>query len=341
MSDKGRHMENPVVVEVTRGARVESFHRGAGAAADADGRIVFAFGDVGRPVFPRSAVKAMQALPWIESGAADAYGFGEAEIALSCSSHSGEPAHVALAAAMLAKAGRDAGALACGAHWPSGAEASRALARSGGEPAALHNNCSGKHAGFVCLACASGIDPAGYETPGHFVQREVKAAIEDVTGEKLGEDRRATDGCSIPTYAIPLLALARGFAKLGTGRGLGPARAAAARRIRAAVAAHPFLVAGTGRFDTGVMTLLGARAFTKTGAEGVFCACLPELGLGLAVKADDGERRAAEVMIAALIAKFLPMNDRERAGFARFASPRLTNWRGLEAGAIRPAGAIL
>jgi L-asparaginase II len=334
-------MENPVVVEVTRGARVESFHRGAGAVVDADGKVALTFGDVDRPVFPRSAVKAMQALPLIESGAADAYGFGEAEIALSCASHSGEPANVALAAAMLAKAGRDVRVLACGAHWPSDAEASRALARSGGEPTALHNVCSGKHAGFVCLACASGVDPEGYETPGHFVQREVKAAIEDVVGEKFGDERRGTDGCSIPTYAIPLLALARGFAKLGTGRGLGPARAAAARRIRAAVAARPIFVAGRGTFDTEVMSLLGARAFAKTGAEGVLCACLPELGLGLAVKADDGERRAAEIMIAALIDKFLPLEGREREHFARFLSPRLTNWRGLEIGALRPAGAIL
>ena len=333
-------MENPIVVEVTRGARVESFHRGAGAVVDADGRVVFAFGDVTRPVFPRSAVKALQALPLIESGAADRLGLGGEAIALSCASHSGEPAHVALASAMLAKAGTDVSVLACGAHWPLGGEAARALARSGGAPTALHNNCSGKHAGFVCLACASGVDPAGYETPEHLVQREVKAAIEDVVGERLDESRRGIDGCSIPTYAIPLLALARGFARFGTGQGLGAVRQAAARRIRAAVAAHPVMVAGTGRFDTEVMKLLGARAFTKTGAEGVFCAALPELGLGLAVKADDGAGRAAEVMIAALIAKFLPMSDAERAGFARFVAPRLLNWRGLDVGSLRPAGPI-
>ena len=143
-----------------------------------------------------------------------------------------------------------------------------------------------------------------------------------------------------PTYAIPLLALARGFARFGTGQSLGAVRQAAARRIRAAVAAHPVMVAGTGRFDTEVMKLLGARAFTKTGAEGVFCAALPELGLGLAVKADDGAGRAAEVMIAALIAKFLPMSDAERAGFARFVAPRLLNWRGLDVGSLRSAGPI-
>jgi L-asparaginase II len=333
-------MDNPVVVEVSRGPRVESFHRGAGAVVDAEGRVAFAFGDVERPVFPRSAVKALQALPLLETGAADKLGLGEPAIALACASHSGEPAHVALANAMLAAAGADVSALACGAQWPSGVEAARTLARSGGAPTALHNNCSGKHAGFVCLSCASGIDLAGYQTPEHPVQRMVKAAIEDVVGEQLDESRRGIDGCSIPTYAIPLEALARGFARFGTGRGLGPARAEAARRIRAAVAADPFMVAGTGRFDTGAMTLLGPRAFTKTGAEGVFCAALPEQGLGLAVKADDGAGRAAEVMIAALIAKFLPMSEAERARWARFTAPKLTNWSGLEVGAASGVGPL-
>jgi L-asparaginase II len=333
-------MSNPIAVEVTRGARVESFHRGAGAVVDAEGRDVLAFGDVERPVFPRSAVKALQALPLIESGAADKYALTDAEIALACASHSGEPEHVAAAAHMLAKAGTDLRALACGAHWPSGPAAARALARSGAEPSALHNNCSGKHAGFICLACARRISPEGYETPEHPVQREIKSTLEEIVEETLGEDRGGIDGCSIPTYAIPLRALARGFARFGTGRGFGPIRAAAARRLRAAVAAHPLMVGGTGRFDTDVMTLLGARAFTKTGAEGVFCAALPELGLGLAVKADDGAGRAAEVMIAALIWRFLPMSESEGAGFARFVAPRLTNWRGIEVGRIRPAGTL-
>lgn len=304
---------------------------------DAYGAVVLAVGDVQRPVFPRSAVKAIQALPLIESGAADRFGFGAREIALACASHSGEPEHVALAASMLASLGLGTDALACGVHWPSNSSAAQALAREGREPTALHNNCSGKHAGFLCCACAQGLPPEGYERPDHGVQREVRATIEALVGEPLGEDRRGTDGCSIPTYAISLVGLARGFAKFGSGVSLDPARAAAAARIRAAVAAHPFLVGGTGRFDTEVMSLLGIRAFTKTGAEGVFCAALPELGLGLAVKADDGATRAAETMIAALIARFLPMDEATQAAFARFVAPRLNNWRGADVGSIRAA----
>jgi len=333
-------LDNPVVVEVLRGARVESRHRGAGAIVDADGAVVLAFGEIDEPVFPRSAVKALQALPLVESGAAETLLLSEAEIALACASHSGAPVHVETAAAMLAKAGLDAASLACGVHWPLGEDASRALSRAGRAPSQLHNNCSGKHAGFLCLACASGWETGGYEQAAHPVQRAAKAAIEDVTGAALGEDVCATDGCSIPTYAIPLRALALGFARLATGAGLASSRAAAAKRIFAAVATNPAMVAGEGRFDTEVMRLFGPRVFVKTGAEGVYCAALPELGLGFAVKADDGATRAAQIMIAALIGRMLPGGESERRRLAPFASPILRNWNGVEVGALRAAGPL-
>ena len=331
-------MSNPVVVEAWRGERVESAHRGSGVAVDADGAVVMAFGDVERAVYPRSAVKALQALPLIESGAADQLGLTAREIALACASHSGEEAHVALARAMLARAGRDERALECGAHWPLGERAARALARSGAVPSALHNNCSGKHAGFICIACAHGIDPKGYTAPDHPVQREVAAAIANVTQARLDEDMRAIDGCSIPAYAIPLKALALGFARFGAGRRFTTARGKAAARIRAAVAAHPGMVAGPGRFDTEIMTILGGRAFTKSGAEGVYCAALPELGLGVAVKADDGAGRAAQVMMAALLDRLGGFDEGLRAKLAPFVQPRLVNWSGIAVGVLRAAG---
>ncbi|MFY9970193.1 MAG: asparaginase, partial [Roseiarcus sp.] len=224
-------MGNPVIAEVLRGDRVESAHRGAGAVVDATGAIVMAFGDIERPVYPRSAIKALQALPLLESGAADRLGLSPKEIALACASHSGEEDHVATARAMLAKAGRDESVLECGVHWPLGEAAARALARSGGTPNALHNNCSGKHAGFICLACAEGVDPRGYLAPDHPVQREVAAAVADMTKARLDEETRGIDGCSIPTYAIPLRSLAYGFARFVTGDGLARSRANAAARI--------------------------------------------------------------------------------------------------------------
>jgi L-asparaginase II len=333
-------MANPVVVEVTRGDRIESAHRGAGAVVDADGGVVLAFGDVERAVYPRSAVKALQALPLIESGAADRLRLTDQEIALACASHSGSEDHVAIARSMLTKAGCDASALECGAHWPLGEKAARALARSGEAPNALHNNCSGKHAGFLCLACAMGVDPKNYVAPDHAVQREVAGAIEAVTGARLSEEMRGVDGCGIPTYAIPLSALAQGFARFGTGQALSPARRDAAGRIRSAVAAHPLTVAGAGRFDTEAMTILGARVFIKSGAEGVLCAALPEAGLGLAVKADDGAGRAAQVMIVALIKRFANLDGETLARLTPLASPRLFNWNGAEVGLLRPAGPL-
>lgn len=326
-----------VLVEVMRGALVESRHAGAAVVVDSNGARVFAVGDVDQTVFPRSAIKALLALPLVETGAADRLGLTDAEIALACSSHSGEPAHVAAAASMLAKAGRDLTCLECGTQWPAEA-AARALAAAGGEPSALHNNCSGKHAGFVCLACDRGDDPAGYVHHDHPTMREVTAALADTTGAVLDDSNRAVDGCSIPTYAISLHSLALGFARFGSGVGLSAARAAAALRIRAAVAANPFMVAGTGRFDTRLMTLMGPRVFSKTGAEGVYCVALPELGLGLAVKCADGAGRAAEVVTAALIERFLRPNEPD---FSDLVRPKLTNWNGITVGELRPAASLL
>jgi L-asparaginase II len=332
-------MSNPVLVEVWRGPLVESRHRGAVAVADADGANVLALGDVTAAVFPRSAIKALQALALVESGAADRYGFNAEELALACSSHSGEAAHVDGVVRMLAKSGLDASALACGTHWPISQAAAFALAKTGA-PTALHNNCSGKHAGFLCLACAMGIGHADYWRPDHPVQQSVCSVLEDLSGTRLGPECRAVDGCSVPTWAIPLQNLAQAFAKFGTGRGLLPKRAAAAARLRAACAGHPWHVAGTGRFCTEIMKLLSARAFVKTGAEGVFCGALPEQGLGIAVKCDDGAGRAAEAIMATLIARFLPLNAADHAALSRFMSPTLHNWNGIEVGALRVTDAL-
>jgi L-asparaginase II len=331
---------SPVLVEATRGGQIESRHRGAVAVTDTDGRLLFALGDVEAAVFPRSAVKALQALPLIESGAAEKYKLTDEEIALACSSHSGERVHVETARVMLAKCGLDERALECGVHWPADVAAARALAASGATANALHNNCSGKHAGFICVACAAGIPPRGYVKYDHYTQRQVRATLSEMTKLDLDEAPWGVDGCAVPTYAIPLRALALAFARLGTGAGLDSSRAAAARRIRAACAAHPHLVGGTGRFDTEVMSALGARAFVKTGAEGVYCGALPELGLGVAIKCDDGAGRAAEVVMATLLARFLPLSETERAALTPRIDPAIRNWNGDMVGTLRPTSAL-
>ena len=240
---------------------------------------------------------------------------------------------------MLTRAGLDASALKCGAHWPIHQASAQALARSGGQASALHNNCSGKHGGFLCTACAMGADTGNYVEAAHPVQREVKAALESLTGAALSQDVCAVDGCSVPTWAVPLGALARGFARFGSGEGLPPVRAKAAARLRAACAQHPWHVAGTGRFCTTLMGAFGERVFVKTGAEGVACAALPTLGLGIAVKCDDGAGRAAEVMLAAAVARFLN-SDADRAALARIMRPAMRNWNGIVVGSMRPTAAI-
>ncbi len=332
-------MANPVLVEVTRGPLVESRHRGAVAVSDAEGHAIFALGDRAAPVFPRSAVKALQALPLIEQGTAERFGLSHEELALACASHSGEPAHVAGVTRMLAKAGLAPSDLRCGAHWPIAQAAAAAVARSGA-PSPLHNNCSGKHAGFLCVACALGVDHHDYWRPEHPVQRLVRSVLEDFTGAALSEACCAIDGCSVPTWAVPLHNLAQGFAKFGSGRGVSAERARAAARLRHACAKAPWFVAGTGRFCTDVLQVFGERLFVKTGAEGVYCAALPQQGLGIALKCDDGASRAAQAIMATVIARFLPLTASERAAIESLAQPVLRNWNGFEVGQVRVTEAL-
>ena len=336
---------NPVLIEVLRGDAVESRHAGAVAIVDASGAVHTALGDVDRPVFPRSAVKLLQALPLVASGAADAFELTDAELALACASHSGEPEHVATAAGVLAKLGLDATALECGTQWPSREPVLRGMVARGEVAGPLHNNCSGKHSGFVCVACLmarnAGTDPAafarGYVAAEHPVMREVSAALSAATGVDVERAPRGTDGCSIPTFALPLRSLALAFARAGTGLGLADANARAARRLREAVARAPFMVGGTDRFDTRVMQAFGEQLFCKIGAEGVYCAALPALGLGVALKIDDGAARAAEAAMAAVAQALLRVEHDVLTSYSHLV---LRNWRGTAVGALRPAQAL-
>ena len=181
-------MRNPVLIELTRGALVESVHAGAIAVVRADGEVVAAVGDIARPIFPRSAIKPLQALPFLESGAADRFGFGAPEIALACGSHAGARPHVAGVTAMLAGAGLSTTALACGTHEPMDAAAARELLRSGASPSPAHHNCSGKHAAMLATARHLAEPTEGYWRPDHPVQQRIRRALEDMTGCALGAD---------------------------------------------------------------------------------------------------------------------------------------------------------
>jgi L-asparaginase II len=319
-------VQNPVIAEVTRGGIVESRHTGAFAVVDAAGKLLRSGGDITAPVFPRSAIKAFQCVPLIESGAADRFGFTDDEIALSCASHNGEPAHVSVARAMLAKAETPETCYECGVHWPMRAETQHELARSGGAPDQVHNNCSGKHAGMLALARQLGAPMAGYVNIDHPVQQAVATAIAtycDVDPAKLAW---GIDGCSVPTWAFPLRNMARGFAWLTT--------TPVGRRITDAVRQHPFMVAGTGRFDTRLMQAV-PRTFVKVGAEGVYCGCIPHAGIGIALKCDDGGTRAAEVAMAGVLSSLDVWTAEEQAILEGFVQVPLTNWHKIHVGDVR------
>ncbi len=330
----------PILVETTRGAMVESCHRGIAVVVDAAGKVVMSWGDVDTPVYPRSAIKPLQALPLIESGAADAYGLGDAEIALACASHGGEPIHVDTLTTWLNRAGLSVGNLECGAHPPSYRPAAQALRDAGTAPGAIHNNCSGKHAAMLCTARHLGEPTKDYVKFQHPVQQRLLGLLEMMCGVDLSTAPRGVDGCSIPTIAIPLGNIAVAMAKLADPSELAPARAEAAKRICRAMATAPHMVAGTGRFCTEVIEVTGGDAIVKTGAEGVFCGALPTLGLGIALKIHDGATRAAEVAMAAILQRLGILDQARSARLADRLKVPLRNCNGIHVGDIRATQAM-
>ncbi|HSH45445.1 MAG TPA: asparaginase, partial [Longimicrobiales bacterium] len=252
-------------VEVLRGTRVESVHDVDIAVVDGGGRLAAAAGDAEDVIFARSALKPFQALPLVEDGVLDRFGLGEAELALCCASHSGEPRHVEVAARILDRIGRDEEDLACGPHPPFSGDAARALVRDGREPGRIHNNCSGKHGGMLALALAHGWPAAGYQERDHPVQRRMLEEVSRWTGVPEEEVGTAVDGCGVVTFAVPLRALALAFARLAVAPEGSPAA-----RVRGAMIRNPFLVGGSRRLCTRIMEVSDGRILAKVGAEGVY-----------------------------------------------------------------------
>lgn len=328
-------MANPILVEVTRGPLVESIHRGAIAIADASGALRFALGDIESPIYPRSSLKPVQALPLVESGAADAFGLGDEEIALACASHSGEPMHTTRVTAWLARIGCSERDLACGAHPPRDEPTWEAMIRAGERPTRLHNNCSGKHAGFLTVARHWNIATEGYEHIDHPVQQAVATTLSELSG--VSDLPWGVDGCAAPNFALPLSAFARALAKFADPSSLASPRKEAATRIVNAMMAHPELVSGTGRACAILMRACNGVA-VKTGAEGFYAAIIPELGLGISLKIDDGAGRAAETTIAALLDKLGVLSDDKRA--REILRAPITSTRGEIVGERRPVAAL-
>ena len=321
-----------VRVEVWRGSIVESRHEVSVAVADGTGRIRARAGNPDLVVFARSSIKPIQALPLIEDGIADRFGFTDDELALACASHNGEPSHVAVARSMLNRIGLSEESLGCGADRPFGDAAARALAATGEKPRRIHNNCSGKHAGMMALALGHGWPVAGYIRQDHPVQERMLALVSEWSGVPAQDVGMAVDGCGVVTFALPLGALAAMF-----GRFAGQARKSGtpAARIARVMQQYPEMVAGEGRLDTDIVRATAGRVLAKVGAEGVFAAIVPGAELGVVLKVEDGGKRAAAPALIGVLRALGVLTGEEVAALAAYAEPDVLNTRGERVGAVR------
>lgn len=301
-------------VEVHRGGRVESRHLVDVVVVSLDSsssapETVVVSGDIDRPVMPRSAIKPIQAVPLVVSGAADALALGDVELALACASHNGEAAHVDAVTTWLDRIGMGVGNLECGRQRPMFEAAGDDLIARRCEPGRQHNNCSGKHTGFLSICVHLGLNPDGYINADHPVQRDhVTPSIEEFCRLSLSDQEPGVDGCGIPVWSVPLRSLAEGWARM--------AFVDAGRRILGAMMDSPFFVAGTGRSCTEFMSDATSLVAVKVGAEGVYCGAIsPGPGessaLGVALKVHDGAQRAAPVAMAAVLERFGVLGPRQ------------------------------
>ena len=327
--------KNPLIVEVTRGTMVESKHRVHALVCDASGAVLHGWGNLDMSIYPRSAIKPMQALPFIETGAADAFHVSEEELAFACASHNGEHHHLKLANDWLARLGLDHRNLECAGHISSELATSHAQLRANETITNAHNNCSGKHSGFLSTACHMGEPTAGYIAKDHPVQQRMADVLSELGGCDLTHTATGIDGCGIPVMGMPLSALALASARMAAPDGMAPERARACKRITSAMTAHPYNVAGQNRFDTHIMTAGKGNFATKTGAEGVHVGIFLKSGYGIAVKCEDGSNRATDVAMANILDMLGGLDDAGRSAVADHLITPLYNAAGLAVGEVQ------
>lgn len=318
-------------VAVRRGGRVESVHTVHAVVVDENGAIVARVGDVDLDVFLRSAAKPFQAVPLVEDGVVEALGLTEEELAVACASHNAEPGHLTTVRSILSKADVPEDALACGPHLPMLFEEAGRLLLAGNRPTSIHNNCSGKHAGMLALSAHHGWPLEGYQLAGHPVQDRMLREISLWTGLLESNIPTGVDGCGVLSFSIPLEALARGIARFVATPGSGDP----ADRIVTAMVRNPWMVAGTERLCTDLMARAEGRILAKTGAEGVYVAGIPAKGLGVALKIEDGNRRASEPALLRLLEEVGILDAEDMEALDTFARPRLTNTQDDEVGDIQ------
>jgi len=328
----------PVLAWVLRGDRVESVHRGSAAVVDEDGRLLASVGDPAAEIYLRSTAKPFQAMTLLEVGGDRAFRLGTDEVALMCASHGGEPRHVAVARRILARGGFDASDLACGAHPPMNEASARRLLVSGKKPTALHNNCSGKHAGLLLACRARGLDACGYWKPEHPIQRITMGHVARYCGAAPAGVVTAVDGCSLPVALLPLRCLAHAYARLLSRSAAEGSDAAMRERIRRAFWDSPGMVAGRGRFTTDFLEAGAGIWIGKEGAEGVYAVGLSGGrrggAVGIAFKIEDGSIRARDAVCLDLMRRMKRLPREARSRLAKYVSPAVANARGLVVGRI-------
>lgn len=334
------------LVEVIRGEIVESVHYGAFSVADSEGNLIAYAGNPELITYPRSSLKPFQALPLIEQGGAEHFGFFGEEIAIMCGSHAGTALHQAVLEGMHHKIGTTGDDLACGVHWPYDTEAREAIKLAGKSPTVFNHNCSGKHTGMLALAKLGGFPTEGYLDRQHPVQVSIRETLADLVGIQPEAMPWGIDGCSAPVYGISMVRMAKAVAKLADPKGLAAARQIACRLITAAMITHPVMVAGAGQFDTDLMIDAGGKLFSKGGAEGYqIIGVLPDViakgspGIGIAIKIADGDSRGrARATVSLTILEALGVLDEQELGrLEAYENVPVKNWRELAVGEVRPA----
>ncbi|MFY0594988.1 MAG: asparaginase [Cognatishimia sp.] len=330
-------MPEPVnLVEIWRGSLLESIHQGHAVVCHANGDILHAWGDPDALVYPRSSAKMIQALPLIESGAADRFGLNTAQLALACASHNGAAIHTDRVQSWLSDLELDDSAFRCGAQLPQEKSVRHSMLKTDSSPCQYHNNCSGKHAGFLTLSKHLNAG-SEYVEADHPVQQAIFEAFNEVTGFE--SPAYGIDGCSAPNPATTIRAMARAMAFYSAANPEGDRRNQAAARLRDAMMTYPELVAGEGRPCTRLMRAMNGKVAIKFGAEAYFIAIIPEKKLGLALKITDGSTRAANCAIAAILVKLGVLDPNHPEAQAYINEP-IKNWRGIQTGWMRPASAL-
>jgi len=325
------------LVHATRGNLVESIYRGDIAVVNAEGDILYQAGSPKEKVtFIRSAAKPIQALPVLTSGAVDHYGITEDEYAIFCASHNGELTHTETVRSILEKAGLDESYLQCGTHPPLYRKAADELVRRGIEPSEVHNNCSGKHSGMLTLTNYRKWPLDSYTELDHPLQQTILDAIEALSGVKKEDIEIGVDGCGVPVHGMSVYHMAKAWANLTTPLYLNKDYAVAAKRIAKAMYKNPIKIAGTNRFCTALIESGQGKWINKSGAQGVYCFGLLDQNLGIALKIEDGNSKAASSAMVEVLNQLGILNDKHKKDLSNFHNPKITNHKGQEIGELKP-----